>query len=168
MAQFTFGGQTVEIPAYKLREVRAAAPYIDRVLAKRRELSAEGAGALSEDEVAEQMSRRDNIMETMTSSISDVLSVIAIGVIKSRQEYPYTPAKIAAVTEEIEAETSMDEMSALNPTFDAILREAGMVRSAASPTMTGSAPAADPLPSGSTDLSQSSSQQDAPAETGNE
>ncbi len=157
MASITYGDKTTEIAPYKLRELRAAAPYIDRALAKRRAVRSRlGDG---DPDAA------DRPMEFMTDSVNDVLSVIAVGILKDRREFPYTPEKIAAVADEIEGEMDIDGLSVLNSLFDSILREAGMVR--------GERPLAAGAPTGdsssqSSESSQSSSQPDALEETGTE
>ena len=165
MTKITIGGVEHDIPAFKLREIKAAAPYIDRVLAQRKSLAAH-IGESSEEAAGRIIDENANAMESMTGALGDTIAVVAVGIIKGRKQYPYTPAKIAEVVDEIEGELGMDEVNSLAPVFNDILREAGMMR--ARPTMPGAGTTASPSASGSTESSQSSSQQDAPAGTGTE
>lgn len=158
MATLTYGTVTVDLPAFKLREVKAAAPYIDRVLAERRNMATDGVETTVE---------RSNVLETMTNTLSDVLCVCAIGVLKARMEFPYTPNKIRQIADEIEAELGMDEITPLNTVFDEILRESGMVRSNPIPGRPDTTEAEASL-SASTESLPNSSQPDAPEGTGTE
>ena len=152
MTKITIGGVQRDIPPFKLRELRAAAPYIDRVLSQRRNLSAlqEGAG----------------VMESLTSTLGDTLSVVAVGVLCGLGDRPYTAEKIARVADDIEGELSLEEINMLNPLFNEILSEAGM--KPARPTMPGEGTSTSLSASESNESSQSSLPQDAPVETGTE
>jgi hypothetical protein len=123
MATLTYGETTLELPQFKLRELRAAAPYVTRAMRAVREIQGVALEATSEDVVGK-----------MFDGIGDVLAVLAIGVLKLREKYPYTPDKIAAVSDEIEGEIGMSQITQLNATFSQILGEAGMVRANGDPT----------------------------------
>jgi hypothetical protein len=165
MAKITVGGVEHDIPPFKLREIRAAAPYIDRVLAQRRNLSAVP-GETPEQTAERILEETPGAMEEMTGTMADTIAVVAVGIIKGRREYPYTVTKINAVVDEIEGEMSMDEVGSLSTVFNDILREAGMIRTR--PTMPGEGTSTSPSAIASTGSSQSSSLPDAPAETGTE
>lgn len=166
MAKITIGGVEHDIPAFKLREIKAAAPYIDRVLAQRKTLAMQ-AGETPEEAAGRMIDESSNALETMTSALGDTIAVVAIGIIKGRRQYPYTVARITEVVDEIEGELGMDEVNSLSPVFNDILREAGMMK--ARPTVPGAGQTStSPSASGSTESSLSSSQPDAPAATGSE
>lgn len=165
MTKITIGGVEHDIPPFKLREIRAAAPYIDRVLAQRKALGS-NPGETAEQTAERVLSETTGAMEEMTGTLYDTIAVIAVGVIKGRREYPYTPQKIEAVASEIEGELGMDEVGSLSGVFNDILREAGMVKTR--PMMPGAGVSTSPSASASTESSQSSSQPGAPAATGTE
>lgn len=158
MAMIVVGGVPSLIPPFKLRELRAAAPYIDRVLGKRQVMASSSIEEIVEGE---------GPMQSLTSALSDTLSVIAIGVLLGRGETRYPPGRVAEVSDEIEGQLSLSELSSLQPVFNDILREAGLTQ--ARPTEPGvGTMTTSPSASESTESSQSSSQQGALAETGTE
>jgi hypothetical protein len=164
MAFIVIGGVSHHIPPFRLRELRAAAPYIDRVLGQRRSLSL--APGETADEAAERMVEGEGIMQSLTNTLGDTLSVIAVGILLGRGDKKYTPEKIADVADEIEGQLALDEISLLNPVFNDILREAGMMKTR--PMKPREEMSSSPSASVLTDSSLSSSQPVAPAETGTE
>ena len=161
--QFTIGDTKHTIPPLKFRELKAAAPFIDRVLDRRRGLAS---GGRSAEEI---ISEETSVLQTMTDSISDIFSVLAVGILLDRREYPYTPTKIQEQTETMEADATMEDINRLNGVFDDVLREAGLVRAAADPTMVGTVEGTVGVsPTESTESLQNSSLPDAPVETGTE
>lgn len=163
MASIMFGGQEHELGEFRFREIRAMAPHVDRVLAERRRVMREIRENSTVEQAAAQLVESEGMLVLMTDSLHDLLSVIAIGILKAREEFPYTAAKIEAVTEEIEAEASMDEMNAMNAAFDDIMRGAGLVRKAPLPMAEETDSASS---SASTGSSPSLLQPDVPEETG--
>lgn len=121
MATLKVGDKTLELPQYKLRELRAAAPYITRAMAAGRSLASVEPG------------NNGDLVTAMFEGTRDILAVLAIGVLKSRSEFPYTVAKIGAAIDEIEGDIDMSQMAELNVTFSEILGEAGMVRANGNP-----------------------------------
>lgn len=128
MAKFKLGEEEIDIPKFKFREIKAAAPFIDRVIARRKKLSALGDNSASREEVAEKLTEMGAPMETMIETLSDIVRIIAVGVLHARQERPYSVASIEAQAELIEGEIDIDDFSAINAVFDDIAREAGMLR----------------------------------------
>lgn len=127
MVTFTFGDEIYEIPKFKLREVGAAAPFIDRVTAKRGEIRKLASGTSSQEEIAERLAETGTAMEGLMGSMGDIVRVIAVGVLHAKKEYPYSVASIEAQAELIEAEIGMEDLAALNQAFEDIAREAGML-----------------------------------------
>lgn len=126
MVAFTWGGQTVEIPKFKLREIKAAAPFIDRIMSKRKELQALFAGCTSREELASRLDERGSNMVSLMEGMGDMIRVAAIGVLHAKEERPYDSTSIEAMAQLIEAELDIGDLDRMQTFFEELLREAGM------------------------------------------
>ena len=162
MAKIVIGGVEHNIPPFKFREIKAAAPYIDRVLAQRRAMAAR-VGETPDETAGRIIDENSRAVELMTDALADTIAVVAVGVLRGRGEFPYTVSAIGALVDEIEGELGMDEVNSLSVVFNDILSEAGMMKTR--PTVPGEETVASPSATRSTESSQNSSQPDAPAAT---
>ncbi len=134
MAQAIIGGRAYWISPFRLRELRLAAPFIDKVSARAR------SGGLA-------------TVEGASEAAYDMLCVLAVGVED-------------ATADQLAAEASLQELSALREAFDQVMAEAGLKREGDRPAgEPRPAPPAGPSPNAWTTSPPNSSPPDAAAGT---